>query len=403
MAETLFIHLGCHASDSVSWLIWQGADQTIIASGELSQASELTQLTDKANNRKVISLVDASAVGFKSLNVPAKNNRAMQLAAPYALEDDLANDVDLLFFAYATNITTENDHNCHLGVVAKQQMEQWQQWLTDAGIFCQQMIPDALLLPWQQEQISLVKLGSNYLVKTSAWHCASIAPAIMPLWLQQQANIETPITLAHFSPITLDLPEQITAQAMPEELPLALLAQQVDSASFNLLQGEYEVKSPSSASQKWWQVAAALAASLVIMLFVVKMIHLQQLTSQVAKVEQQIISEYKRLVPNAKRVRVTTVKSQLKRLLQQAGTSGDSDLFQLLNQVQAGFKATPSLKPTSIKFDAKRGELRLQANASSYQDFERFKATLEQQKLQVTQGALNNQGEQISGSYSIKG
>lgn len=406
MVETLFIHLGKTASDKISWMVWQQAEQTIIASGELANAEALTQLTEKAKQRTVIALVDASALVFKSLTIPAKNQRAMQLATPYALEDELASDVESLFFAFPKQHIADDEHNCHVAIVAKQQLALWQQWLTEAGIFCQTMLPDALLLPTQTDAISLLQLGEQWLIKAGNWQLASVSATIAEHWLtqlKQSAQSEQQLTVQHYSPLTLALPEQVTVQAMAEELPLALLAPQAAHCGFNLLQAKYEVKSPSSNNQKWWFMSSALAASVVLMVILVKVMTLQQLNQQISQVEQQVVDEYKRLVPDAKRVRVSTVKSQLKRLLQQSGTSGDSDLFQLLSKVQAGFETTPSLKPSSIKFDAKRGELRLQANAASYQDFERFKASLERKQLQVTQGALNNQGEQISGSYSIKG
>ncbi|WP_274620310.1 GspL/Epsl periplasmic domain-containing protein [Colwellia maritima] len=59
------------------------------------------------------------------------------------------------------------------------------------------------------------------------------------------------------------------------------------------------------------------------------------------------------------------------------------------------------LKPESLKFDGKRQELRLQAIADDYQHFERFKSALVAENLTVQQGAQNNQGDQVTGSFSI--
>ena len=73
----------------------------------------------------------------------------------------------------------------------------------------------------------------------------------------------------------------------------------------------------------------------------------------------------------------------------------------MLSQVQPAFAKVPELKPESLKFDSKRQELRLQAIANDYQHFERFKAALNGANLTVKQGAQNNQGEQVTGSFSI--
>jgi len=54
-----------------------------------------------------------------------------------------------------------------------------------------------------------------------------------------------------------------------------------------------------------------------------------------------------------------------------------------------------------LKFDGKRQELRLQAVADDYQHFERFQSALNAASLTVKQGAQNNQGEKVTGSFSI--
>jgi general secretion pathway protein L len=43
----------------------------------------------------------------------------------------------------------------------------------------------------------------------------------------------------------------------------------------------------------------------------------------------------------------------------------------------------------------------MQATASAYLYFEKFKTLLEASQLSVAQGSQNNQGEVISGSFSI--
>ena len=73
----------------------------------------------------------------------------------------------------------------------------------------------------------------------------------------------------------------------------------------------------------------------------------------------------------------------------------------MLSTVQPAFAKVPALKPESLKFDGKRQELRLQAIANDYQHFEQFKAELNHANLTVKQGAQKNQGEQVTGSFSI--
>ena len=95
-------------------------------------------------------------------------------------------------------------------------------------------------------------------------------------------------------------------------------------------------------------------------------------------------------------------KRNVTQKLAQLGSTSDSEGFlALLAKVQPAFSKVPSLKPSSLKFDGKRQELRIQAMASSYQHFEQFQRALENTGLTVKQGAQNNQGDRVSGSFSI--
>ena len=83
------------------------------------------------------------------------------------------------------------------------------------------------------------------------------------------------------------------------------------------------------------------------------------------------------------------------------GGNTESGFLAMLSQVQPALAAVPEIKPQTLKFDGKRNEMRMQAFASDYQYFDKLKVALEENKLVVSQGAQNKQGEQISGSFSI--
>ena len=83
MSETLLIRLGSQASDMIHWLVWSNSENNIIASGELANAEQLSQLSEKSTNREVVTLVSSSDINLKSLHVPAKSQRAVMQAVPY--------------------------------------------------------------------------------------------------------------------------------------------------------------------------------------------------------------------------------------------------------------------------------------------------------------------------------
>jgi general secretion pathway protein L len=446
MTETLFIRLGSMPHDIIHWLIWSNVksennEDNIIASGQLSGANDLSSLSEKSTQRKVIALVSSCDVALKSLFVPGKSQKAMQLAAPYMLEDDLAQDVEQLFFAYGKkNADPKSSNNCFIAAVEHQQIQTWQRWLQDAGISCKTMIPDVLAMPYIvkpldennavdfNESWSAINLGEQVILRQGPWQGMVVDQQIWPIIYQQlnqiginegsedSKNAQRDILIHAFSTLPTGQvteiisehyadKDNVTVKAMPEELPLALFAQQIAvnaHQGFNLLQGKYKLKEQKSPILKSWFWAAAIASLAVVLNIGIKAAELMQLNAQQQAIEANIIASYKKAFPASKRVRVSTVKSQLKRKMAELGsTSSDAGFLAMLAKLEPAFSQVSALKPESIKFDSKRQEIRLQAIAKDYQAFDQFKNSLEKVNLTVKQGAQNNQGDVISGSFSI--
>ena len=423
MTETLFIRLGSQAQDTIHWLILANATSSnseIIASGELSNAQQLNQLTEKAQQRLVNIIVPSCDVLLKKLTVPSKSSRAMRLATPYMLEDELAQDVEQLFFAYNEQANDSDGHNCFTAVVSHSQVELWLTWLTEAGIETNSLLPEVLAMPISDNKWSAIALGNNQeqqvIVRQSAWQGFTVDLATWQLQCMALSVIkeaskkedssdddsdeDSSQVIENYSPLSNSA--DLRLNPMPEELPMALLARHYHQSKFNLLQGQYKVKDVRSNHSNQWLSVASVALFAILLNLSFKGVQLWQVTAQQQSVEEQVISTYKRAFPETKRVRISTVKSQLNQKLIALGATDDSEGFlALLVRVQPAFLQVPALKPDTLKFDGKRQKLRLQANANNYQTFEQFKNILEQQNLTVKQGAQNTQGDVVTGSFTI--
>lgn len=406
MNEVLYLRLASQADSPFYWLIWSNSSQEIIASGQLSHADELATLTDKAHQRQVVAIVPSADVALKSLKVPGKSQRAVKLAAPYMLEDSLAQEVEQTFFAFADHKEDETGNNCFVAVIEKEQMQRWLAWLKQANIQCQKMLPEVLALPEAREHWQSVVIDKQLIIRQGLWQGAAIEQNVLPLALShwqadEQIVIDSYSSLESFP--DLDSTEVVAINAEPEELPLALFAQQ-KLPSFNLLQGEFKVTTKRSPALKYWLMAASLAGIALVLNLGLKIADYYQVTNQQAQVEQAIVTTYKKAFPQSKKVRVATIRSLLKQKMVELGQNSEQAGFLvMLSQLQTAFEQVPQLKPTSLRFDGKRQEIRIQAQASDYQSFDKFKQVLEQSRLEVAQGAQNNQGDLVTGSLSIRG
>jgi general secretion pathway protein L len=407
MGETLFIRLGSQVENKIHWLIKTNGQEDIIASGELPNANALSQLTEKSTARDVVVFVPASDIAIKRLKVPGSSQRAIRLAAPYMMEETLAQDVEQLCFAFSDTKQDDQDNNCFVAALERKQLELWLQWLANAGIFTKSIIPDALALPLDSQGSTAVMLGEQVLIRLGAWQVMSFEANAWPIIAQHfsvraESSVlaENEKTILAYSSLP-QVPAEINVEYLPEELPLAILANN-HSPKFNLLQGEFQVKQKRSATKTSWLWVAGIACVALVLNFTLKGVELYRLLDQKSVVEAQIIANYKAAFPETKRVKVSTVRSLLRQKLAEVGNSDESIGFlSLLVKLEPALASVPEIRPQTLKFDGKRHEVRMQTIAKDYQYFEKLKVALEKAGLTVNLGAQNNQGEQISGSFSI--
>lgn len=431
MAEILYIRLGSQAQDEISWLIFSSNEQEIIASGVLRSAEQLTELTAKAEQRLVNVFVPGCDVLLKRISLPTKSQRSMRAVVPYMLEDELAQDVDDLFFAYADLTTKDGENNCSVAVIERAQIQMWLTWLANAKIKAKTLQSEVLAMPYEKGQWSAIALHTNtntssessssdvvkqIVLRQGEWQGCTLDIDTWKFSIEHIFSNQAPLQSADGEEgddsITLnaysELPNieffrsNIAVIKKEEELPLALFAQQDQGNTFNLLQGEFQFKDKRSIGLTKWLWAAGFAVCALLLNVGYKGTKLWQLSEQQSQVEAQIIERYKKAFPATKRVRIATIKSQLnKKIAQLGGASNNNGFLAMLSEVQPAFAKVPALKSESLKFDGKRQELRLHAIANDYQHFEQFKAELNSIDLTVKQGAQKNQGDQVTGSFSI--
>lgn len=401
MGETLFIRLGSQAESRIHWLIKTNGQEDIIASGELPNAGELTQLTEKSTTRDVVVFVPASDIAIKRLKIPGSSQRATRAAAPYMLEEMLAQDVEEMCFAFSETKQDDQGHNCFVAALERKQLDTWLQWLAEAEIFSKVLIPDALALPVEPNISSAVMLGEQVLIRLGEWQVMSFEANAWPVVANYFQGLSEDSQVINAYSALSEVPADLTIEYLPEDLPLAILANN-HSRKFNLLQGEFQVKEKRSADTVNWLWVAGIACLALVLNFGLKGAELYSLSSQQAVIETEIIEKYKTVFPETKRVRISTVRSQLRQKLAEVGDSDDvAGFLALLVKLEPALASVPEIKPQTLKFDGKRQEVRMQTIAKDYQYFEKLKVAFEKAGLAVNLGAQNNQGDQISGSFSI--
>ena len=121
---------------------------------------QLGELQTRAGGRPLYVLVPASELVFRQLSLPGKVNRRSLQALPYLLEEEVAGDVEQLHLV----ILGRDGQQVQVAAVEKARLQQWLDWLAEAGLKPKQLMADVLALPLQADGWSAVKLGRNNFV-----------------------------------------------------------------------------------------------------------------------------------------------------------------------------------------------------------------------------------------------
>ncbi|MFM1694186.1 GspL family type II secretion system protein ExeL [Aeromonas salmonicida] len=391
MSESLVIRLGTNAQQPVEWLVWSAKEEEIIASGTLASAHALGELRERAGGRPVVTLVPGSDLIFRRVSLPGKYSRQAAAALPYLLEEQIASDVDELHLV----VLGHEGHDVDLMAVDKEKMQTWLGWLEAAGLKSQQLLPDVLALPQAADGWSALQLGKEWLLRQGP--CQGIV-ADEPLLAMLLAVEAEPVTIHSHTPV----PPIPTAnwQVADPELPMLLLAKGALNCQANLLQGPYRPQTEYSRYWLQWRKVAVVAGLLLLVALTQRGVHLYQLAEQDKALKAEIRQVYTRIFPGE--TRIVNVRSQMAQHLKLLGQTPQDGVLLLLTELAPTFAEVPGLKPQVLRFDAARGELRLQVTAPGFTEIERFRE-LAGKRFEVQQGEVRSTEGKVEGALVLKG
>lgn len=364
MNEFLLIRLGSRHQDVVHWLVWSATQRAVIASGQLANAAQLSELRTRAGHRPVVVLVPGADMIFRTLALPGRLTAQTKQALPFMLEDEIASDVEKL---HITVFTTQGQQ-VHIAAVEETQMQCWLAWLKSAGLKAQQLLPDVLALPLPTENSwSMLQLGSQWLVRQNQWQGAVIDDSWLPTWINSHEQLPL---LQSYTPA----PEVIVAEWRVSlcELPLQLMAENLPSTHANLLHGVYRIVTPWKKQWALLRLPVLLAGFWLLLAVSSQFVEYHDLRTQQQQLQQQMVNLYRQLFPAEKRI--INPKAQLKQHLNelQQKTPAGSFLSQLALLAPL-LQQTSDLELQQLQFDAGKQEFRLQISAKNFQTLEQFR------------------------------
>jgi general secretion pathway protein L len=405
MADWLLIRLPRVPGGNASWLI---ADSRGAASGA-PQEGPLSLAAPRAAGRRVCVLVPGADVLLTETEVPVKAGARLAQLVPYALEEQLADDIEQLHFAIGRRAGDSSP--APVAVVARSLLQEWLTTLRAAGIEPAMIYADSDLLPENPGQAVALLEEDAVVVRPPGG-----APVTLPAaalgealdialagadgggrglilytgaaeWQLHSAQVEA--ARANFDGIKVQL---LTGG------PLALFAQQLSSvAPINLLQGSYQPTSSHAAGLRAWRVAAMLLAGLIALHVVGKAWQLHSLHSKEHQVDASIRDTFHLAMPGVQST--ADARHRMEQRLQSARGAGQG----LLAALQALSQARDTAPGTSVQaLTFRDGTLDLKLSVRDAASLDRVSQSLHNNGWQASLTGGSNAGSAYEGRIQVR-
>jgi general secretion pathway protein L len=403
MAEFLLLYCPEPSCQKLTWEV-HGGLQSLSGEGSLEEAVEM------AKGRRTLLLLPASEVSITQVQLPTKNRQRLMQAIPFALETELAQDVEQLHFAIGE---TDADNNTPVIVIARERLEAWLAQFEDLGIEPMGVYVDLLTLPLQENHWSLLHDADSLMVRSGEQQgfCADISagPDLLRLALDQSEAKPEKLDIFQISgaaplpPLASSELESETSQLNNRAELIDLLAGNFNQKQqINLLQGDYKRVDKLTLQWKRWLPAAILAAVALALSLALNVTDYYSLQRQSAALEQRIQQVFKQAFPNIKRIVDPKVQMEQQLKAMRGGQQGGAAQFTSLFVPAASvIKSSPNTQLENVSF--RDGHLDLQLTIKELQALEKLKKAIEERALKVEIRTANASGNQVTSHLRITG
>lgn len=401
MRDTLLLRAESVAGDSWRWLRLEadGRPRGGIHAGSLADAAS------EAGGLRVVVLVPAADCLLTTVQVPGRNRQKLLRAVPYALEEQLSDEVEKLHFALGDAL---DDGGWPVAVISRQVMDRLVDALDATDMDVQQLVPDVLAIPRRDKEISALVVDDVVLVRKGRAEGYVVDSDNLDMLLAMQGEADEVPALRLFVAADMSPPG---TDAWPGEThvetwssdPLNLYAAGLGSRPLNLLQGPYSKAGEWERIWKPWRATAALLVAGVLVSFAAMVVDYYRLSAETEQLQAQIEETFRKASPETKRVVNPRVQMQQKLDSLQKGGADTRGFLALLGKTGKVLKDIKDVELGGITYRA--GRLDVDLKIGNLQMLDQLKQALTGNgdlKVEI-QSATTGADQRVQGRMRIQG
>jgi general secretion pathway protein L len=364
MPQSLLLRLPPAGEEETEWL-------TLDESGAPTPTRQRGSLTLAAavwRSGRVVVLAPAAQILLAEPQLPPGSGAKLVRAVPFALEEQLTEDIDQLTFAIGRRRGTGGTP---VAVVSRSVLQAWLADLSAAGLEPQAIYPDISLMPenpsqtvlWlEKERLAVRRPGTiPFAVELSPVKEALVVAGVIadPLdsaaeprpkenailyitredWVRVQAAFEE--LLEEFA--------SLKVQLLPDG-PLPWLARGIQAQdAVNLLQGEFSRTTDYGARWRQWRMPAALAAALLLIHLSAQALQLRHAKHESAALDGEISQVFASAMPGDA---ATNPRRQMQTRLEKIrkGGGGPQYFLRALQTLSGALAVTPKTTISALSY-----------------------------------------------------
>jgi general secretion pathway protein L len=380
MPQTLLLRLPAHRSEDTEWL-------TINEAGEPAasrQRGPLSLAAAVGRTSRVVVLAPATQILLAEPELPPGSGVKLARAVPFALEEQLTEDIDQLVFALGKR---RPGGGTPVAVVSRTVLQAWLADLLEAGLTPVAIYPDMSLLPhnpgqtmlwYENGRLSVRRPGMlPFSVELTPVTDALIVAGVIPDPLTASAladALEPPVLESAIFYVTredwvaiqdeieglIDHFASLKIQLLPDG-PLPWLARDLPSTdAVNLLQGEFARSTDYGVRWRPWRTAAALAVVLLVIHVAAQAVQFRQARHETAALDAQIAEVFSAAMPSdAMQDPRRQMQSRLDRIRHSG--PGPQLFLRTLQTLSGALSATPNSMLDSLSYREEALDLKITA------------------------------------------
>lgn len=396
-AEWLLVRLPADPAQPPSWVLADATGALLAepfdpASGAADMATTgapdpAAQLARLATGRQVALLVPAGEVTLFSVSLPAGNEARLQQLAPFALEEQVADDLDQLHFAVGAR--DAGSGQVPVAVASREQMRAWLARAAALALEPRALFAESDLAPLLPGHVTLLLADGQLLLRDDAARPVTFPaddPALALTTLlgpeRDPASVHlavyaTPENWPHHQQAIEALRDQVASlnvQLAAGGVPGLLAQGLASSAPLNLLQGEFKPETRTGNAWRRWRTAAALLAGLVLLHAAGTLWQVRQERQATAVLDESINRAYAAIFPGQRPGPQPRRALEARMQAVAGGGSPRGELMPLLAALAAARQNVPVAELDALSY--RPGALQLKLSAPDAATLEAFSQAL---------------------------